>query len=33
VGADGSLTGFAAGVDTKAWLLNHERRVSLQTKD
>ena len=27
VGADGSLTGFAAGVDTKAWLLDHERRV------
>lgn len=27
VGADGSLTGFAAGVDTKAWLLDHERQV------
>lgn len=27
VGADGSLTGFAAGVETKAWLLDHERRV------
>lgn len=26
VGADGSLTGFAAGVDTKAWLLAHEVR-------
>ena len=25
VGADGSLTGFAGGVDTKAWLLDHER--------
>ena len=25
VGADGSLTGFAAGVPTKAWLLAHER--------
>ena len=25
VGADGSLTGFAGGVDTKAWLLEHER--------
>lgn len=24
VGADGSLTGFAAGLDTKAWLLAHE---------
>jgi methylated-DNA-[protein]-cysteine S-methyltransferase len=28
VGADGSLTGFAAGLDTKAWLLDHERRIS-----
>lgn len=27
VGSDGSLTGFAAGVDAKAWLLDHERRV------
>ena len=27
VGSDGSLTGFAAGVETKAWLLDHERRV------
>lgn len=25
VGADGSLTGFAGGIDTKAWLLAHER--------
>lgn len=25
VGADGSLTGFAGGLDTKAWLLRHER--------
>jgi methylated-DNA-[protein]-cysteine S-methyltransferase len=25
VGADGSLTGFAGGVQTKAWLLDHER--------
>ncbi len=24
VGADGSLTGFAGGVETKAWLLAHE---------
>lgn len=24
LGADGSLTGFAGGVETKAWLLNHE---------
>lgn len=27
VGADGSLTGFAGGTDTKAWLLDHERDV------
>jgi len=25
VGADGSLTGFAGGIDTKRWLLDHER--------
>ena len=25
VGSDGSLTGFAAGVDSKRWLLEHER--------
>ena len=24
VGSDGSLTGFAAGLDAKRWLLNHE---------
>ncbi len=30
VGSDGSLTGFAAGLDTKAWLLNHERDVLAQ---
>ena len=28
VGSDGSLTGFAGGVETKAWLLAHERAVS-----
>ncbi len=27
IGSNGSLTGFAAGVDTKRWLLDHERRV------
>ena len=27
IGADGTLTGFAAGVETKAWLLDHERNV------
>jgi methylated-DNA-[protein]-cysteine S-methyltransferase len=26
VGASGALTGFAGGVDTKSWLLEHERR-------
>jgi methylated-DNA-[protein]-cysteine S-methyltransferase len=27
VGASGALTGFAGGLDAKAWLLDHERRV------
>ncbi len=27
VGSSGALTGFAGGLDTKAWLLDHERRV------
>ncbi len=27
VGSNGSLTGFAGGIDSKAWLLDHERRV------
>lgn len=27
VGADGSLTGFAGGMEAKAWLLEHERRA------
>lgn len=27
VGRDGSLTGFAGGVEAKAWLLDHERRI------
>jgi methylated-DNA-[protein]-cysteine S-methyltransferase len=26
VGANGALTGFAGGIDTKAWLIAHERR-------
>ncbi len=26
VGANGALTGFAGGIDTKAWLLDHEQR-------
>jgi len=28
VGANGALTGFAGGVDTKAWLLAHEQRIA-----
>ena len=31
VGSNGSLTGFAGGVDTKRYLLDHERRVSGRT--
>jgi methylated-DNA-[protein]-cysteine S-methyltransferase len=27
IGADGSLTGFGGGIDTKRWLLDHEQRV------
>lgn len=27
IGADGSLTGFASGVESKKWLLEHERTV------
>jgi methylated-DNA-[protein]-cysteine S-methyltransferase len=27
VGASGALTGFAGGLDAKAWLLDHEQRV------
>jgi methylated-DNA-[protein]-cysteine S-methyltransferase len=29
VGADGKLTGFAGGIDTKAWLLDHELAVRI----
>jgi len=29
-GADGTLTGFGGGLDTKAWLLDHERRVIIE---
>ncbi|NND76187.1 MAG: methylated-DNA--[protein]-cysteine S-methyltransferase [Ilumatobacter sp.] len=28
VGSNGSLTGFAGGVDTKAWLLRHESELA-----
>ena len=31
VGSNGSLTGFAGGIDTKDWLLIHERRVAGHT--
>ncbi|MFN3255693.1 MAG: methylated-DNA--[protein]-cysteine S-methyltransferase [Ilumatobacter sp.] len=31
VGSNGSLTGFAGGVEAKRWLLDHERRVSGRT--
>jgi len=31
VGSTGSLTGFAGGVETKRWLLDHERRVAGRT--
>jgi len=27
IGADGSLTGYASGVDRKRWLLDHERKT------
>ncbi len=32
VGSDGSLTGFAAGTDIKAWLLDHERHTLATTR-
>ena len=28
VASNGALTGFAGGIDTKAWLLDHEQRVT-----
>ncbi len=31
IGSDGSLTGFAAGLDVKSWLLDHERRTAGHT--
>lgn len=30
IGSTGKLTGFAAGVDTKAWLLEHEQALAGQ---
>ena len=29
IGADGSLTGFGGGLDTKRWLLDHEQQPRL----
>ena len=31
IGSNGTLTGFAGGVPTKQWLLNHERAVIART--
>ncbi len=31
IGADGSLTGYAGGLDRKRWLLDHESRVAGST--
>ena len=31
IGADGKLTGFAGGLPTKQWLLDHEARVLMAT--
>jgi methylated-DNA-[protein]-cysteine S-methyltransferase len=31
IGADGSLTGFGGGLQTKQWLLDHEARVLMAT--
>ena len=28
IGSDGHLTGFGGGLESKAWLLDHERRVA-----
>lgn len=33
VGSNGALTGFAGGIDTKDWLLSHERRIAGHTLD
>lgn len=30
IGADGKLTGYAGGLDKKAWLLQHEKNICLQ---
>jgi methylated-DNA-[protein]-cysteine S-methyltransferase len=33
IGADGTLTGYGGGLDRKAWLLDHERRVLARRGD
>ena len=33
IGADGALTGYGGGVDKKAWLLAHEKRIRQQAGD
>ena len=33
IGADGSLTGFAGGLETKKWLLDHERSMVSRDKE
>lgn len=33
IGADGSLAGFAAGTDAKAWLLRHEAAIAAALAD
>jgi methylated-DNA-[protein]-cysteine S-methyltransferase len=32
IGGDGSLTGYAGGLDRKKWLLNHEKRFYILKK-
>mgnify|MGYP000057619630 CR=1 FL=1 len=32
IGADGSLTGFGGGLPVKVWLLEHEQKMSAQSK-
>jgi len=31
IGADGSLTGYAGGLERKRWLLDHEARTAGRT--
>jgi len=32
IGADGSLTGYAGGIDRKKWLLDHEKEIVQSSK-